>query len=668
MTLSDTLHGAGFVSALVIDDAFDTVPKASDLSMDGDAWSIFIADIGADAELIRTRFESYDAMDANQLRESDEFVAVIYGMKDEIADESWNRLFDRYERDRGNDRAFLNELCRRLSDAGLRVLQSGRRVPDEGRGCNIVFADLFLGAAQKDFDVDASIKRLQGLVDPRASSPPAVVLMSGSGRLREMKERFRDDARMVGALFRVYQKPDLLKGTTVETVLERFATHYADGVRVAAFLSAWEAGLKVAGTEFMKLIRRLDLSDYGKIREVLLDAEGQPLGSYMLDVFDRVLQHQIEGHAPTIAAAQSLDSIDATRYPAPYIAGSVDLQDFVIRSLWQNGERLRVAGNTAGMPVSFGDVLVRGSRLADPGGKPPVDQPDALVVLTPACDLVRKPDRRVLLVGGELRLLDSKTWRYKTSGVTTPVVQLPGQSRMSIVWDLEDQRMLTKAELAALIADHGPYQAKLRLRESNALEIQQDLLSQMGRVGTMSKMPFTFPVDVIVSIFDKEGGVKPLELPITIADGGVCIIGRDQDGNDLPKLILTETAVDEILEAIPLIQAGNVNERSIDALKRLQDSAPFRSELRSGLRAPWASQGNLVSVKYPGTILDSKGKPKDETVALIVRNPGKIKPSVQDLKSAAIVIMFNDREPEAAAMSAAAASEEKVSTEEVAPF
>ena len=131
----------------------------------------------------------------------------------------------------------------------------------------------------------------------------------------------------------------------------------------AAFLAAWELGLGGAAKEFMKLMRRLDLSDYCKIREVLLDVEGQPLGSYMLDVFDRVLQHEIEGHVPTISAAQELNAIDPTKYPAPYIAGSSDLQDLVARSLWQNVERLKVTGNIAGMPVSFGDMLVRRSRL-----------------------------------------------------------------------------------------------------------------------------------------------------------------------------------------------------------------------------------------------------------------------------------------------------------------
>lgn len=655
MSLVEVLKEAGFVSALVIDDAFDRVPKASDLSIDAEAWTIFIDDIKPEAETLQVAFEDYGKMDANDLRNSDKFVSAIYGLKGSIDDGLWERLFERYERDNASDREFLSNLCGRLKAAGLEVIESGRSVPERARDCSVVFADLFLGASQQDFDVEASVTRVRKLIEPRVGAPPAVVLMSRSARLQDKKEIFRDEANLVGALFRFYLKPDLLKGTTVETVLERFAAHYADGVRVATFLAAWEAGLVRAGTEFMKLIRRLDLPDYGKIREVLLDADGQPLGSYMLDVFDRVLQHEIEGHVPTIEAAQSLDSIDALRYPAPHIAGSVDLQDFVIRSLWQNTERLRIAANTAGMPVSFGDVLVRKSRLADPTVNAPEDQPDILIVLTPACDLMRKPDRRVLLIGGQLKTLDSKTWRY-TSGdsdsVTTPIAQIPGQARMSIIWDLDDQRMLTKADLTTLISEQGPYSLKLRLRESNALEIQQDLLSRLGRVGTISKMPFTFPVDVSVNIFTKGGGLQALDLPITTADGGVCIIGRTKGNDDFPRLILTEASVDEILDAIPRIQEDDVETRSIEALRRLKASAQFRSEIRAGLRAPWTRQGTLTSIKYPGITLDAKGNPKDDTVALIVRNPAAINPGVSDIKNAAVVIIFRDREPEAIAMTA----------------
>jgi len=619
--------------------------------MDEEAWAIFVDDVGTEQELVVEVFPAYATMSANELRASDEFVKAMWDLRGKLSDELWMRLFGTYERDRTSDREFLLKLKDKMTAAGLEVKSAGRTVPEDAHECSIIFADLFLGAAQQDFDVDKSIRRLGELMAGRENAPPAVVLMSRSPRLQDKKERFRDDAKMVGALFRVYRKQELLEGSTVETVLERLATHHADAVRVAAFFAAWELGLEGAAREFMKLMWRLDLSDYCKIREVLLDVEGQPLGSYMLDVFDRVLQHEIEGHVPTISAAQELNAIDPAKYPAPYIAGSSDLQDLVARSLWQNVERLKVTGNTAGMPVSFGDMLVRRSRL-DPAAPAaaPMDQPDVLVVLTPACDLVRNPDkRRVLLVGGALKALDNKTWRYKTKGVTTPIVQFVNQPRMSVEWDLDDQRMLNRDELANLIRPEGLYSIGLRLRESNALDLQQRLLSDMGRVGLLSKMPFTFPVEVRMFTTDGEGKAKALELPTTTRDGGVCITGRDGDGNDVTRLALTEPSVDEILNIIPKIEEAQVHARTKDTLKKLQASTSFRSMLQRGLKAPAATaKGTLAQLKVPAEKKEGEEKQTEEVVGLIVRNPEEpLDLLANDQKSGALIIVLNDLEPHA---------------------
>lgn len=647
MTIAELVKAAGFEKALIIDDAIDEVPTAADLAMDADAWSIFVADIGDDIEHVEAAFPDYKNLDGNALRDSNEFVQAMYGLKDKLRPDLWNTLFQAYERDQASDREFLRKLEKRLVDVGLQVATTGRSASDAGRDCSIVFADLFLGASQQDFDIAASVDRLVKLMSSRRDQPPAVVLMSRSPLLKDKKERFRDDAKMVGAMFRVYGKQDLLEGSTVETVLERLATHYADAVRVTSFLNAWESGLDDAKTDFMKLIRRLDLSDYSKIREVLLDAEGQPLGSYMLDVFDRVLQHHIEGQAPTITSAIELSRIDADKYPAPYIAGSADLQELVTRVLWQNPDRLKVPGNTAGMPVSFGDVLVRKARL-DPTLRQESAslQPDALVVLTPACDLVRKPERRrVLLVGGTMKPIDSKTWRYKPKGVSTAILQLRGQPRMFVEWDFDDHRMLSRDEIAALIKEDGPYGIGLRFRESNALELQQRLLSDMGRVGLLSTMPFTFPVEVRLLTANTQGGVLPIDLPALAADGGVWITGRDSKGYDLSRLILTETSIDEILGAVEKIDEGQIPERAKETLKRLQASTSFRTLLQRGLNQPQPiRKGTLAELKVPGPRPENGSPASEETIGLVVRNPGELPStlSTNQQKHAAIIFVVND--------------------------
>jgi hypothetical protein len=74
--------------------------------------------------------------------------------------------------------------------------------------------------------------------------------------------------------------------------------------------------------------------------------------------------------------------------------------------------------------------------------------------------------------------------------------------------------MLNWNELAALIGPEVSYSVMLRLREPNALELQQQLLADMGWVGLISKMPFTFPVEVGLHTVDGDGNLHPLGLPI----------------------------------------------------------------------------------------------------------------------------------------------------------
>jgi hypothetical protein len=651
MTVQELLASRNLTSALVVDDAYDEVPLAEDL--DDESWTTFIDDLGDDKDHVVAAFPAYEVTDGNDLRESDEFVSALWKLRGTMREDLWKTLFDSYEIGRVSDRAFLEKLEAQLKELGVTAIRSGRVVPPAGSACGIIFADLFLGAAQKDPDMARSLERLRELLDGRESNPPLVILMSRSPLLQDRKAKFRDDANLLGALFRVYAKQDLVEGSTLERTLGRLASNHADGVRVAAFVSAWKMGLEKAAEDFLKVIRRLDLSDYCQIREVLLDYEGQPLGSYLLDVFDRLLQHEIEGQKATIDCAQELNKIDLEKYPAPYISGSPDLQELVFRSIWQHPNRLSVKGNDAGIEVSFGDVLVRRARLH--AGEAPTPnggaaaEPDALIVLTPACDLVRPPaDRRVLLLAGSLAALDHKTWSYKISGVKTPIMQLPNVPRMSISWDMKDVSMPKHDEISALISPEGKYSIVLRLRESHAIELQQKLLADMGRVGLITHMPFTFSVGVEFLTPDTEGNLKALAMPVTRREGGVCMSGRDKAGKDLTRLILTEAAVDEILTVIAKIDEAQVNERSRPALARLKASGSFQSELQRGLSAPGAGkQGNLVPVRVPAPKVEGQVEVADEIVGIIVRNASTLAKltTANDLKNGAVVISLTDVEP-----------------------
>lgn len=644
MTLQEILVQQQLTTALIVDDAYDQVPKAGDLGAENEAWSNFIDDLGEDRAAVIEAFPAFEQTEVDDLRRSDTFVAAMWNAKGKIREGLWKELFDGYEQATRSDRAFLTKLEGRLKAVGIQPTPSGRQIAENARAAPIIFADLFLGAAQRPDDITRSIEGIKKLVAGREANPPLVILMSRSDLLDDKKADFRDDAKLLGAMFRVYRKADLLEGSNLERALQRLALHRPDAIRVAAFLSSWEQGLKAASERFLKGIRRLDLSDYGQMRQILLTFEGQPLGSYLLDIFDRVLAHEIEGDPATIKAAEELNKIDPETYPAPHIAGSTDLQELVYRTIWQNPNRLSVKATEADIPVGFGDVLVKRSLLTPPqaAGQPAEqavqdDLADAFVVLTPACDLVRDGVKRVLLLSGKLADLTPKTWIYKGGSLRTPIVILHGGRRLWAQWDVKDIRTLTPGEITQLIGENGSHKTVLRLRESHALELQQRLLTDMGRVGLVAQMPATFPVGFSASYSAADKTVKPYTLPKGSAEGGVCYVGRDGSGNENTKLVLTEPVIDELLSAIAAVAEDQVNPKTLDTFKRLQGPTSLAADLQKGMATPANNRTGYTQIK--AEISGPDGQVSNVVVGLIARGQPKDKP---DLKHAALILNISD--------------------------
>lgn len=627
MTLQTLLKDRGLDTAIIVDDGYDSIPLAHDMAVYEDAWSNFFADIAEDRQTLVEVYPDFEKMTGPDLQRSDEFVATIWGARDRIRPELWSALFGAYEQTRSSDRTFLTNLEAALQAIGVKPIASGRTIPPGGKDAKIIFADLFMGMAQETANIELAIDRLRQLLKDRENDPPVVVLMSRSPLLEDKKSDVRDKAKLLGALFRVHRKADLLTGGTLERTLGRLAMHRPDAVRVARFVYGWEKGLSDASERFLLGIRRLDLSDYAQIRGVLLNFEGQPLGSYLMDVFDRVLQHEIEGNGPTIDAAEELNKIEPNAYPAPNISGTADLQDLVYRTIWQNPLRLRVKATEANIPVSFGDVLIRTSDPVEQEGAPPIDAPDALIVLTPACDLVREGGvKRILLVAGALSDLTAQAWSYEDEMIKTPILVLPtqnGSSRKWVKWNPKDIRTMLPAEISSLIGEAGNYRIVLRLRESNALELQQRILASLGRVGLIAPMPATFPVEIEAYSFGTDQKANRLSLPVVESEGGVCYTGRDKDGKENCRLVLTEKAIDELLGAISGLDQAAVDQRATSTLNKLKGPNSLAADFQLGLKVPTSRKSAFIELK--SSIAGDDGQTSEQTIGMIARNPQEIK-------------------------------------------
>ena len=559
--LKKLLKTRGITKAVVIDDVFDAVPRPEELN--DDDWSNFFDDLGKDEKkLLKTLHDGYEEASTDDLKASPEFVAVVWEHRENLP-QAGEHLFQEYEQKKGTERGSLETLVEALKALGLSCTTMGRDLDAEAKEAELIFIDLFLGFQQSDDDMTRAIKRVGELVEGRSENPPLVVLMSRSPRLEDKRNEFRDTAGLLGSTFRVVSKADLAKEGTLDTLLTRLADHYEDAKLVAGFVHAWDKGLDQARQNFISILRRLDLSDLAQVRALLLDFEGQNLGEYLLDVADRVLQHEIEDDDSTIAAALELNNIDLAKYPAPHLVGSPDLQELVHRMVFLHPDRLQLSEDNGKPQLQFGDVL----RWKTDDGKQYSD--DVSLVVSPACDLVRNGGtERVMLLSGRLEDLQPNNWSYKAGPVRTAIVILPGEGRKWIRWNLKNAQSHDWGALEKFFGDDNKVRRIGRLREIYAIEIQQMLLSDLGRIGKPANLPVPFPV--AVSLFYVDAKAKARKIDVEAIESAACYVGRGESPEPVHRLVLTEQSCDRIEQALHALDRETVHnsaKASLDAVK-----------------------------------------------------------------------------------------------------
>jgi hypothetical protein len=359
-----------------------------------------------------------------------------------------------------------------------------------------------------------------------------------------------------------------------------------------------------------------------QIQALLLDFEGQKPGEYLLDVADRVLQHEIEADAGTIAAAQELNKIDFGKYPAPHLVGSPDLQDLMQRMIYVHIHRLELSEGEGKIQLQFGDVMHWKDVDTAEFGK------DVSIIVTPACDLARDGVKCVLLLSGKLENLQPKDWSYKSTPVRTAIVILPDSGRHWIKWNFKDIKTLKSSELEALLAESSKLKRIGRLREIYAIEIQQKLLADMGRIGRPANLPVSFPISVSLYYADTDGKAKGLD--ITEIESAVCFVGRDADSKSVYRLVLTEQICGRIEQALRKLSGDMVHSQARASLAAVQENQDFfvrleRGEIEipenTGVKENKSIDNNVYAVVMRDDALDEGGDvaPKLRKAALIIK-------------------------------------------------
>ena len=636
MSLKDFLEERGVKTALIVDDAFDNIPKASDIINADAVWPIFNDDLSDEQRSrIAEVYPLAAERDFDELFRTDGYVAAVWGLREELGEIATTVFLD-YVSAQSTDEKYIQLVQQRLEAIGLVCETSGRAFEAKARTVDVIVIDLYLGQGQDPAAFDVSKDALKRAVQAREVGPPLVILMSRSHRLEAKRDEFRDEVGLLDSAFRIIRKADLEEEGVIELQLQRLVDNLEDTRRLSNFVQALNKGLDAAAQRTLALLRKLKLSDLGQIHDLLLDAEGEPTGSYLVDVFDRVLQHEIERDEGIIDAAKALNSFTAVNHPPPFLSGSPELQELVDRLVSQNKLRLKLPGSLESA-VTFGDLLRL--PLEEQPGHPKLlsdlTQDEVLLVLTPVCDLQRGAAPRVFLLVGEVRDLTAANWSYGADA-RTPAIRLDDDLRW-IQWDLKHVATAT----GALIDNHlrsGALRLAGRLRESHALELQQRVLSGLGRVGQVALLPATFPVELEVFYASTDNKPSLLEVP-ELKDAAVCWVGRDRAGKQVIRLMTTEMVGDGVVRALKGLRKEQIAEKAHLAFEHVTTTPDLGRRLAAGLDLKGVSE-----TKW-SPITSETGGNKVPAMGLLAWNmsPADGELARADLTRAGVILLIRDR-------------------------
>ncbi|HZS47721.1 MAG TPA: hypothetical protein VFC63_21815, partial [Blastocatellia bacterium] len=467
----------------------------------------------------------------------------------------------------------------------------------------LLFVDLFLGTQQDEEARNRALRLVKDIVEPRPESPPMLVLISSSTRLTEMRDEFRDEAGLIGCQFRTMQKTELDDATALHEILYRLITSYRQSLKLSGFLALWRQALNDATIRFFKRVRRLDLRDYADLQTLVLNAEGELVGAYLLEVFGQYFQFELEEDTRLSSSAVDLNQLRWDNYAPPHFLPASDSASIADGMLFRSS---KIFAKTD--PLQFGDVLF--STRVDALGaeeEPIADfgkgERIALLALTAACDLQHENATRFLFIAGVAKPSELILHKRPTPQLT-PILIVDGKHYV-VQWEIGAPVAMSENDFKDKI-DSGVFIRVRRFRPLFSLQLQQLFTSSLSRVGTMVMPPAQHLAGVVISYRDQNRILRQLISLQPIDGKAVILVGRGVK-DFIDKLILGPEVVSELRIAVNKVDVNtlNQNERqkwqsavhTRELYSKMEEGIPFS---REGLKAPFTGTTyDIVTVIGP---------------------------------------------------------------------
>ncbi|KYQ99233.1 hypothetical protein AWY96_12275 [Serratia plymuthica] len=644
--LINILSKSKIKKALVIDDSFNVKPNVSNISYTLDDWDRFFDDLqDVDVDLIKSHIKDYDDIDSEDLKKSDSFIETLWDLRDEIP--ASRTLFARYSSDMLHDLEILGKLKTTLEKLNIHCEELGvidayedkfiyeRKI--SSNDVDIIFIDLFLGGEQDSSAQERSSNLIRKIVSERKVSPPLIVLMSRSTSLQEKRIEFRDNIGIIESMFRILSKRELSDESRVNQVLFNLVSAKENSYKILKFINAWSDGMSNAMDKTLNIMRSFDLSTYSKLKELLLDGEGESTGSYIVDIFELIMQHKLEENNGIIDAAIDLNNITDSKAYYPYITTDKYLHELLYSVMFKNNNRIRINPENDNR-LAFGDMFV----IDIEAGTTPHyfieknNTDNIFIVITPACDLQRDIKNNIILLKGNIRELSLNTWVYNDNELITPIVKI-GDYYKSIKWDAKSIETLSAQDITLLLSSKK-IKRVARLRENATLSLQQVCLSSIGRIGLIAPMPASYAVELCAYYMDHSKELKEVHLKHSDSLDdyfGVCYVGRYNGKRNIKRISLSEDLASNLRRAISNISIDDVLKKNQGVISQLVESIQLQELICHSLELE-----SLKDKPYP-LHLDINGV--NTKVGYIIEDPSQdVITNLSRKQDAALVIVIKE--------------------------
>ncbi len=412
----------------------------------------------------------------------------------------------------GSARKEVDDLIDSLEALGLVVQPSGIRDPkDPPCGVSVIFIDYTLDDTDPENLAARAIEEIKRIHSSlKTSIRPIVVLMSSRTHLSsELKISFRDETRIMAGMFLGFQK-EKLKGPSLCVILSGIAENWPNAVALQSFIHTLSDASQAATDAVKEMVQALTLEDFSLIQLLSLNADGHPLGEYLLWLIGAYFKQRLGKNE---AVQSSKASVDRMVFQAPAttdwgpsdaflsayraaVFADVDEDISADRYPALSEAAKELSGHSDDIvALHFGDVFVESLD----------GSPKAHIVMTPECDLAFGGSRAfprghgVLLIPGKM----TPARPFEMSGGNAARTEL-------LRWNNEDWRVdwqLKEGEIVNL-GDFrkGAQQRELkrvaRVEFSFAADVQRAFVGDITRVGLPVVPPQFQSQDVIVYVED----------------------------------------------------------------------------------------------------------------------------------------------------------------------